>query len=237
MSMLTHAEDTVLRLDPRTKLLLVVCTNVVMLSGGFSGISALVRPLFAALPFVLLAAEKRWRAAGTYLAFVAVSVLSELFLVRMTSGIVNLLLVIFCGVISRFVPGLVMGGYLVGTTKISELVAALERMRVPQRIIIPFAVMVRFFPTVMEENAAISTAMRMRGIRFGGGNAAAMLEYRLVPLLMNTVRIGEELSASALTRGLGAPVRRTNICSIGFRPVDIAAILVSAAAFTAYLLF
>ena len=32
-----------------------------------------------------------------------------------------------------------------------------------------------------------------------------MVEYRLVPLMVSVVKIGDELSAAALTRGLGAP--------------------------------
>ena len=48
-----------------------------------------------------------------------------------------------------------------------------------------------------------------------------MLEYRVVPLMMSIAKIGEELSAAALTRGLGAPQKRTNICKIGFGPVDV----------------
>lgn len=36
-----------------------------------------------------------------------------------------------------------------------------------------------------------------------------------------SVKIGEELSAAALTRGLGAPVNRTNICQIGLGLLDI----------------
>ena len=48
-----------------------------------------------------------------------------------------------------------------------------------------------------------------------------MVEYRLVPLMVCTAKIGEELNAAALTRGLGGEVRRTNICQIGFRLPDI----------------
>ena len=48
-----------------------------------------------------------------------------------------------------------------------------------------------------------------------------MLEYRVVPLMMSIAKIGEELSAAALTRGLGAPQKRTNICKIGFGPLDV----------------
>lgn len=93
--------------------------------------------------------------------------------------------------------------------------------------------MFRFFPTVGEEYSSIADAMRMRGIRFGGGKPSKMLEYRLVPLMISCVKIGDELSAAALTRGLGAPVKRTNICSIGFGAWDFFALLLCAAAFAA----
>lgn len=41
-----------------------------------------------------------------------------------------------------------------------------------------------------------------------------------MPLMTCCVKIGEELSAAALTRGLGGEVRRTNICKIGFHVQD-----------------
>ena len=43
----------------------------------------------------------------------------------------------------------------------------------------------------------------------------------VIPLMISVVKIGEELSAAALTRGLGAPVKRTDICKIGFHLQDI----------------
>ena len=43
--------------------------------------------------------------------------------------------------------------------------------------------------------------------------------------MTSSVRIGEELSASALTRGLGGPEKRTNVCRIGFRAQDAALLL------------
>lgn len=96
---------------------------------------------------------------------------------------------------------------------------------------IPMSVIFRFFPTIGEENAAISDAMRMRGIRFGGKHPGRMLEYRLIPLMISVVKIGDELSAAALTRGLGAPVRRTDICRIGFHVQDVLMMAVCAAGF------
>ena len=75
------------------------------------------------------------------------------------------------------------------------------RLHLSEKIIIPLSVMFRFFPTVMDEAASINAAMRMRGIYMGGKNVGKMLEYRLVPLMTCCVKIGEELSAAALTRG------------------------------------
>ena len=99
----------------------------------------------------------------------------------------------------------------------------------PQAVTIPMSVMFRLFPTIGSEWKSIRRAMAMRGIHAGGARAGEMLEYQLVPMMTSTVRIGEELSASALTRGLGAPVRRTNICRTGFRAQDI--ILLAGCAF------
>ena len=53
--------------------------------------------------------------------------------------------------------------------------AAMERLRLPQKITIPLSVMFRFFPTVVEEYGAIGDAMRMRGIGFGLFDIMAML--------------------------------------------------------------
>jgi energy-coupling factor transport system permease protein len=117
----------------------------------------------------------------------------------------------------RMLPVVIMGYYLVSTTTVSEFVASMERIHAPRQLVIPLSVMFRFFPTVAEEASSIGDAMKMRGIRFG----INALEYRVVPLLMSTVKIGDELSAASLTRGLGNPVRRTNICSIGFHIQDI----------------
>lgn len=132
------------------------------------------------------------------------------------SGLPNFLVVAICGFFMRFVPGIMMGYITVRTTTVSEFVASMKKLHLPEQIIIPMSVIFRFFPTVVEEYNAIGDAMKMRGIRFGGGKASAMLEYRLVPVIMCSVKIGEELNAAALTRGLGGPVKRTNICESAF---------------------
>lgn len=102
---------------------------------------------------------------------------------------------------------------------------------VPQAFIIPISVVFRFIPTLGEESAAITDAMRMRGIQFGTKKfwqaPTAILEYRVVPLILSVVKIGDELSAAALTRGLGGLKHRTTISNIGFTFCDAIIALLS----------
>ena len=67
--------------------------------------------------------------------------------------------------------------------------------------------------------------MRMREIRFGTKkfwkNPSMILEYRLVPLMMSVAKIGEELSAAALSRGLGGLKKRTCMVELRFGIWDV----------------
>lgn len=210
-----------LRLDPRTKLLLTITVGVVTVMGGNTPVIQAAQLVLMLAPAALMLLAGRVRQAAVCLGAYAACSLAVRFLVPLTHGALNLLLSATCVVFTRFLPGVMAAWYMLSTTTVSEFMAAMQRMRLSDKITIPLSVVFRFAPTVREEFASINDAMRMRGVQFGGGKPGAMLEYRLVPMLMCSVKIGEELSAAALTRGLGAPVRRTHIFRVGFGPVDI----------------
>ena len=212
-------------LDPRTKLIVLITICFLVLGGEGGGLALVTKPLLTAIPILLLFCFGRKKAALSCLIVYVICYLGEQLAVPATTGAANFILLFLCGFISRVLPGLAMGYYTVRTTTVSELVAAMQRIHLTEKLIIPRSVMVRFVPTVGEEYHAIGDAMRMRGIRFGGKKTGKMLEYRFVPMMICSIKIGEELSAAALTRGLGSPVRRTNICNIGFRAIDIVLIV------------
>ena len=220
-----------LLLDPRTKLLMLITVTTLMLSTGNSGVMNIVKPVLSILPFVLLLTEGRWKTAVKYLLLYALCFALERAALYRMSGLPAFLTLAVCSVMTRFAPGIMMGAFLIASTSVSDFIAAMKRMHLSEKIIIPLSVVFRFFPTIREENAAITDAMRMRGIRFGGRYPGKMLEYRLVPLMISVVKIGDELSAAALSRGLGAPVHRTDICKIGFHVQDIGMILICIAGF------
>jgi len=229
----TTGQKRGLILDPRTKLLLLITVSTFVLGGLGGDRLAFLVPCLSALPLVLLLAAGKFRPAFLYLAVFAGAYLASLLLLPRLSGFPKFLLLGCTGILSRLMPGAVLGVYVVSTTTVSEFTAAMQRLHVSEKIIIPMSVMFRLFPTVGEEFCAINAAMRMRGISLGGGRAGKMLEYRLVPLMTCAAKIGEELSAAALTRGLGGTVKRTNICRIGFGVQDILLIALCAAAFAA----
>ena len=213
-------------LDPRTKLAVLITIAVFILGGSYEGIMQYYIIVLAAIPLLLLSAARKWKGAVLYILIFGGSLCLEMFGLSRLTGVANYIAVAVVGILLRFTPSVVMGYFVVTTTTVSEF-------HLPQQITIPMSVMFRFFPTVAEEWSAIGDAMRMRGVRFGGGKVGAILEYRIVPMMICSVKIGEELSQAALTRGLGGPVKRTNICKLGFHVQDVIFLLICLGAFAA----
>ena len=208
-------------LDPRTKLLLLTFISVFVLGNAGGDAAAEFRVALNYLPLLLLLSARQWKKVIGVIVFYSAAYLLSMLVLPHCKGLLNFLLLAMCGIVLRFLPGIMTGMYVVSTTTVSEFIAAMERMHVSQKITIPLAVMFRFFPTVVEEAASINKAMSMRDIKFGGKKALKMIEYRLIPMMTCSVKIGQELSAASLTRGLGGPEKRTNICKIGFGWCDI----------------
>lgn len=222
--------------DPRTKLLLLLTVTTLMFSTGNEGIMNIVKPLLSMLPFGLILSERRFKTAGKYLILYIACFAAERAALIWLSGVLSFILLAVTSVMTRFAPGIMTGAYLLSSTSVSEFISAMERMHVTEKIIIPLSVIFRFFPTISEEYKAIRDAMKMRGICAGGKSPLLMIEYRLVPLMVSVVKIGDELCAAALTRGLGADVKRTNVCQIGFHIQDWIAVSVCVICFGLFLI-
>ena len=236
--MLSAASDNKkgILLDPRTKLFMLVTITTLMFSTSNEGVMNVVKPILSLIPFALILSERRFKTAGKYALLYAACFVLERLALNVWSGMLSFMVLAVASIMTRFAPGIMTGAYLISSTSVSEFISAMERMHITEKIIIPLSVIFRFFPTIGEEYQAIRDAMKMRNIRFGGRNPFLMIEYRLIPLMVSVVKIGDELSAAALTRGLGAPVRRTNVCEIGFHVQDIIAIVLCLVCFVIFFL-
>lgn len=223
-------------LDLRTKLLYTLVISTIMMGGGLVGVNIFLRPILVSVPLLLLIFEKKYHSAFISFILYSLAFVGENFFMSIAGEPWQTLILIYSGLLGRFLPSLIMGYYTVSTTTVSEFIASMQRLHLSPKLVIPLSVMFRFFPTVMEERQAIQQSMKMRGISLFGRrhNPVTLLEYRTVPVMMSVVKIGDELTAAALTRGLEATRYRTNICQVGFRIQDYLLILFSIICFTIY---
>ncbi len=210
-----------LALDPRTKLYMILIVSAIVMMSATTPLLWGIRIIMTMIPILLLIAEKRYASALRFFAlYVVALVLTFYFLSSESTGVFKALLTGYCGIVVQFMPALITAWYVVRTTKIDEFMSAMQKMHVPDGITISLAVVMRFFPTIKEEYSAICDAMKMRGISLAGGNVVRMVEYRMIPLLFSCVNIGDELSAAAITRGLGGEVRRTSVVKLRMGVLD-----------------
>lgn len=225
-----------LYLDPRTKIVLCLAVSFIMLESTTSLVVNALQIALAALPLIFLLMLGKHKMAVYYLcAYVFASLVPQL-LVPLLPDIINLLFTGMIALMTQILPGMMMAYFLIVSTSVSEFVTAMDRMHVPKSISVPMSVLFRFFPTIVEEYGHVRDAMRMREV----GNLRqpmAMLEYRMVPFMTSIVSIGNDLAASALTRGLSAPVRRTNVCPIGFTWRDGLAFVLTGGCIAIFLIY
>lgn len=211
-----------LHLDPRTKLFMVFVVSAIVLMTATTPLTWRLRILITLIPITLLVAEGRAVSALRFAVLYAIAlILLRFFISSESTGVLMALLLGYCGIVAQFLPAMITAWYMVRTTQIGEFMSAMQKMHIPDGISISLAVVMRFFPTIKEEYSAIRDAMKMRGIMLGGGHAGKMIEYRMIPLLFSCVNIGDELSAAAITRGLGADVKRTSAVDLRLKAADI----------------
>lgn len=208
-------------IDVRIKLLIIVESGLLSF---FTGSNELI--LVAALASLILLlwfgqTQTALRFSAIFLAVLAFSYLSSFW----EGKVLGMVLGMLTFLILRMIPVLMLGSWLIKTTKINDFIASMEKMKLPASIIIPLAVTLRFMPTIQTEFRCIKNTMKMRGISLSLGSIVKRplmtTEYAMVPLLMRSIKVADELSASALTRGLGSHQKRTSYRDVCLNRKDI----------------
>ncbi|MGO1315591.1 MAG: energy-coupling factor transporter transmembrane component T family protein [Cellulomonadaceae bacterium] len=190
-------------LDPRSKILLVLLVSLAVMSPG----GLVFVPAGVLLATVLAASERAWSRVVIIPVAAVVMYLFGWVLPLVWANPVVTVVAIGCGYLIRFVAAFGVGAHLIATTSPTQLSAALRAWRLPRAISVTLAVMLRFFPVVAAESAAVLDAMRLRGLAGATGLARhpiLSMERFTVPMIAASLRASEDLSASAILRGLGS---------------------------------
>lgn len=175
------------------------------------------------LPFFLAGRRGPW-VKGMQLMLVYAVMLAITMLLPSTSNTALSFIAMVAVGLRMMYPPLIAGSYMFVTTSISELTCALRKLRVPESAIVTFTVTMRFFPTAREDFRQIRSAISMRDVTSGPlgllSHPARSLEYMLIPLLMNSTQVAQDLTMAALTKGITLPGRHTSLASIRLRALD-----------------
>lgn len=217
-----------MKLDPRTKLLLLTFTSLIV----FFVQITVIECLLVLLPFVLLILSKKYKTAIKYtVSYIILLIVGHVlapFLPISVGGVV----LIFSTYIRKLIPSFMLATLLIFTTKVSEFLAAISRLNLPKGFTIALTITLRYFPTMKEEWQYIKDAMELRGISTTVGgflrHPIKSMEYIYVPMLTSATKISDEITQAAITRGIDHTGKRSCVTKISFTFYDVAVLLVYA---------
>ena len=182
-----------MRLDPRTKLLILAVTSVSV----FMNKSIAVECVLAGIPLVLLSVSGNLKRMLKYAAFFLALLLIQLFIVPRLPVTFGGIVYMFAVYIRKLLPCFMLGSFLLATTSVSKFLAAITKLRLSKGLTIALAITLRYFPTMREEWASIRDAMALRGISASAAGLIShpiqTMEHVYVPLLVSASRISDEI--------------------------------------------
>ena len=193
----------IIKLDFRTKLFMTIVLSYVMVLGNIQTKYFVQAILISTIPIILLINAKYIRVA-----------------------IIGVATLLFVYAADKFLIGLNYNP----TSNVGESIYSLKKMKCPDEIAIPLTVMVRFFYAARIDYSNIKKAMRLRGLTLKRliKSPILLFEYRLVPLLMCLSKAADDLTVSAMTKGLAVNQKRTSISETYMGLVDFMFFLIMA---------
>ena len=218
-----------LHLDPRTKLFLILlCVLSAMFAPNLYFQFALVM-----LIGLLAALSGKWQYALRGILAYALICAFTVWCMGVLTGTWRTMFIAFLGLVHKVYACGMLAGLVISTTRVGEFLSAMARLRVPKKLTIPIAVMLRYLPTIREDWRYIKDAMRLRDVSptlAGFLKAPAMtINCIYVPLLTAASKAADELSVASVTRGIENPNPRTCLVNIRMRAGDFLVMVLSAA--------
>lgn len=220
------------RIDPRTKLALLVTTFVLALAYNHPAV-------LAVLTAVIIAAA--WWARLDFRRFLPILLAAGWFLIL---GILIWPFYIQVGTPLFFVYGaaITLTGLLFGvamglrvalmvaaagvwmmTTSPQKMTLGLVRMGLPPKAGVAMSTAIRLVPLINAKRATIAEAQRARGLRLETGNPLARARKSvsiLGPLLLSSIDLAQSLAIAMDARGFGARRDRTSLVDINMTTLD-----------------
>jgi len=205
--------NALLKFDFRTKVFMTLVTSYTLIVGNIQQKYPFVAAFYSLLPYFFLFSIREWRTGINGLIFVSIAFIVQKSLLFNCGGYIESLFLFMTIIFLRLLPGVMMARFALKSSTMSEITLALKRLRFPDEMVIPITVMARFFHTVKEDYRQIKDAMYLHGLtnRRLCLHPVRLFEYRLVPLFMVLTKTADDVSVSAMTRGLRPGGKRSSL--------------------------
>ncbi|MBF0779867.1 MULTISPECIES: energy-coupling factor transporter transmembrane component T [unclassified Granulicatella] len=194
-------------LDVRMKFCLIFIANYLLLK-RVEGIMECVFIVCLASLFIL--AKKMKKAVIYTVMFILLYSLHDVILDQTQGSIYSFLSMLTVGG-RMMLPCIMAGDYLFHTSRISQLINALRMWRVPEPIVLTFAVMFRFFPVIRQDIRTIQQSLKVRGIFMSRKDMLCSPlkygEYVLIPLVMSSSRTAQDLTIATMTKSIAGKAK------------------------------
>jgi energy-coupling factor transport system permease protein len=224
------------RLDPRTKMLLLI--------GAFVLAFLFVNPLYGLVVLAIVlafgyAAQSLVNLKRIWFILLMIAVMTVILWTLFGSGDTPLFwlveqeaLLYGIGAALRIDIMIVAGMIFLSTTRNEEIATGLVKLGIPYRFAFAVSTALRLVPTIAATGATIGQAQRSRGLDLESGNLIQRIRKNtplLIPVFVSTIRSTNVFSMALESKGFGASPRRTYFLKIELTRRD-ALVLVSFAA-------
>ncbi|MBF1712279.1 MAG: cobalt transporter [Streptococcus intermedius] len=220
-SQLRFKSDSFLDVSPLAKIIIFVISSTLMLQNR-SLISEITVGIITILILVNSKEKKRT------LVFTSLYFGTILFEVSIRMLILFSFIVFVFGLLKifrLFLPTMALYYILSEKTTASEYLSMFKRFHIPDSFSVSFVVMLRLIPTLKEHIVNIQKALKFRNLKVGLAlfltHPSVAVERVVVPLLISSGKVIEELSAAALTRGLDVRRKRNTILTFKLSITDV----------------
>lgn len=214
--------------DPRTILYLLLISQIILLL-DVNVFIEIVTVMILIIPF-FISKQFKW---GLIIAVIYSLQLcmAFIFLPNIHNAVLLYPLSMIANGFRELIPGIIVGIYALKLTHSEEWISLFKKWHFPKYFIVPFSVIFRFFPTLREDYHQIRNAMAFRGIERGPiafiKHPIQTFEFILIPLLIKASQVAQDLTISALTKGLSMPVRQTSIIQLQLTKTDFVYMLIA----------
>ena len=228
-------KDTIVhRLDPRTKIIVMILSFAVALMFNTPAALAVVAVLILIYAFMgrALSNLKRIRVILVMIAIMSVVIwsLTGKGPTRLLGPITLEGILFGIATAIKFDIMIVSGMIFLSTTKMEEISIGLVKMKIPYRAAFAFSTAIRLVPTIVATSYTITQAQKSRGLDLDSGSIFERIKKYvplLVPTFVSVIRGTNVFSMALESKGFGYSNDRTNLLEIKMQGKDAVLIAVT----------